>query len=476
MREKIIISEKPDIIWLNKFEIFNRINSNHFRSYMIKNDENIKSSNLNMMKIKDIVDKNRRGKGFGAICRGDIVNYKVRNLTNYGIDHDADTIGNELYKKNKLAHILRGDVLLASTGVGSLGKVDLFCGDFDATADGHITILTAKNGFDGGYLKSYLQCEFGQILIEQNTLGSTGQTELYPKDIGEMIIPIPSPEIQKYIGDKVRRAEELREEAKRLKEEAEDIVDKAIDIDNLTEKVRKYTVKNKWVNSSKIEGRVDGQYYTSPIIEINKDMAKVNADICTLKEVAKVGKGFSFSDEDNLEGVPYVRISDLDDLLIDYSKIVKTDYKTYQQKVNAQLKEYDLVMAITGATIGKVSMFYGKEVEKSTLSADTAYVRFKNPIDSVACLLYLKTIIGQIAITQGITGATNKHLAMEDIRNIGLPKFEENIKEMVKNKIINSIDNIYTSKQLIQEAKQDVEDLIEGNFDMSKLNNATQEQ
>jgi hypothetical protein len=31
------------------------------------------------------------------------------------------------------------------------------------------------------------------------------------------------------------------------------------------------------------------------------------------------------------------------------------------------------------------------------------------------------------------------------------------------------IDNIYTSKKLIQEAKQDVEDLIEGNFDMSKV-------
>jgi type I restriction enzyme S subunit len=52
-----------------------------------------------------------------------------------------------------------------------------------------------------------------------------------------------------------------------------------------------------------------------------------------------------------------------------------------------------------------------------------------------------------------------------------LPQFEDSIKKEVKNKIVQSMDNIYTSKQLIQEAKQDVEDLIEGKFDTSKLNN-----
>jgi type I restriction enzyme S subunit len=128
-------------------------------------------------------------------------------------------------------------------------------------------------------------------------------------------------------------------------------------------------------------------------------------------------------------------------------------------------------MAITGATIGKVSVFYNKEIEKATLSADTAYVRFNNIEDSIAYLLYFKTVIGQLAITQGITGATNKHLAIEDIKNIVLPQFEDSIKKEVKNKIVQSMDNIYTSKQLIQEAKQDVEDLIEGKFDTSKLNN-----
>ena len=55
--------------------------------------------------------------------------------------------------------------------------------------------------------------------------------------------------IQKYIGDKVRRAENLREEAKKLKEEAEEIVSKLIKLDILIEKAKEYTVKNKWIDS-----------------------------------------------------------------------------------------------------------------------------------------------------------------------------------------------------------------------------------
>ena len=41
--------------------------------------------------------------------------------------------------------------------------------------------------------------------------------------------------------------------------------------------------------------------------------------------------------------------------------------------------------------------------------------------------------------------------------------------DTITNKIRKHFRLLYYSKQLIQEAKQDVEDLIEGNFDMSKV-------
>ena len=50
-----------------------------------------------------------------------------------------------------------------------------------------------------------------------------------------------------------------------------------------------------------------------------------------------------------------------------------------------------------------------------------------------------------------------------------VPRINDNKEEIIANKIKLYIELLYQSKQLIQEAKQDVEDLIEGNFDMSKV-------
>src|SRR5690606_41944387 len=55
-------------------------------------------------------------------------------------------------------------------------------------------------------------------------------------------IPNPPKKIQNYIGNKVRKAEELREEAKRLKEEAESLLSLVLKLDEF-----KYEVTKSWV-------------------------------------------------------------------------------------------------------------------------------------------------------------------------------------------------------------------------------------
>lgn len=57
------------------------------------------------------------------------------------------------------------------------------------------------------------------LLQKTRAISNTGIYYNDKNSLENFLIPIPSPEIQKYIGDKVRRAEELREEAKKLKEE-----------------------------------------------------------------------------------------------------------------------------------------------------------------------------------------------------------------------------------------------------------------
>lgn len=203
---------------------------------------------------------------------------------------------------------------------------------------------------------------------------------------------------------------------------------------------------------------------------VNKKIKKLGLELQTISDIAKVGKGFSYASDCGINEIPYVRISDLNELEIDFDNVVYTDMHTYTLKKASKLEKYDLILAITGATIGKVSIFINDEIDKATLSADTAYIRFNDFIDAAYVLLYLRSEIGSLAIQQGITGATNKHLAVDHIMNICIPKVSKDIKEKILLNVTEAVKSIYYSKQLIQEAKQDIEDVIEGNFDVSKLN------
>ena len=458
-----IINKKPSIVCLNQ-RLITKLGANYYSVRKIEMVEKIINSTEDNKALGSLVktkEKRMKPKGKDSIYIG------LANINSDTGEIEVNTV-DEANIEGTSVIIEAGDILFSKLRP-NLNKVAI-CPKYIGNALGstEFVVMESKN-IDKYFLYSVLKSNVALKQVIDITTGST-LPRIDSEDVLNILVPIPSPEIQKYIGDKVRRAEELREEAKRLKEEAESLISNSINLERLVEKVRDYKSKNNWVDSASISGRIDGQYYINPITEINKYMKNIDMKLVVLRDIAEVRKGFSYSNESS-NGVPYIRISDLDDLLIDYSKVVRIDNKTYQQKRNSQLKYFDLIMAITGATIGKVSVFYNKEIEKATLSADTAYVRFNNIEDSIAYLLYFKTVIGQLAITQGITGATNKHLAIEDIKNIVLPQFEDSIKKEVKNKIVQSMDNIYTSKQLIQEAKQDVEDLIEGKFDTSKLNN-----
>jgi type I restriction enzyme S subunit len=469
-----ILSTKPSCVWVYTNFIGTRIDSSYYRSESLE-DLKVVLDYSCCCKISEFFEVSKLA-GFEYtkyftqenLAKGTVIALTSQNILENNIDFsNVIKIPVDIHNVLNRSKVMSKDILLSYTG--QYRRACVVPDNLDLHLGPNICRLRKKKEINEYYVSTFLNSKYGQSILDREKTVSA-QPTVNMSRIRDITIPIPSPEIQKYIGDKVRRAEELREEAKRLKEEAESLISNSINLERLVEKVRDYKSMNNWVDSASISGRIDGQYYINPITEINKYMKNIDMKLVVLRDIAEVRKGFAYSNESS-NGVPYIRISDLDDLLIDYSKVVRIDNKTYQQKRNSQLKYFDLIMAITGATIGKVSVFYNKEIEKATLSADTAYVRFNNIEDSIAYLLYFKTVIGQLAITQGITGATNKHLAIEDIKNIVLPQFEDSIKKEVKNKIVQSMDNIYTSKLLIQQAKQDVEDLIEGNFDMSKLDN-----
>lgn len=99
-----------------------------------------------------------------------------------------------------MKRIRLGDVLVNSTGAGTLGRTagvkDL---PGEMTADSHITIVRANEGTHSGWLAYALRMSEGQI--EAMAKGSTGQTELSRHLLAELTLSCPPLDRQRGIAE-----------------------------------------------------------------------------------------------------------------------------------------------------------------------------------------------------------------------------------------------------------------------------------
>jgi type I restriction enzyme S subunit len=115
-------------------------------------------------------------------------------------NEDIKFHGNEkTYAQEK--ELRKDDILVNSTGVGTLGRVARFSNEIGKMlADSHVTIVRADvEKIDPLYLFYVLR--FNEPTIVELGAGSTGQTELSRLALGSLQIPIPNRSVQRFVAD-----------------------------------------------------------------------------------------------------------------------------------------------------------------------------------------------------------------------------------------------------------------------------------
>ena len=85
------------------------------------------------------------------------------------------------------------------------------------------------------------------------------------------------------------------------------------------------------------------------------------------------------------------------------------------------LKNGDIIIAITGATIGKVAVF--NDEREIGICGDIAKIRLKDKRHISLVVSFLHSTLGQNQISKYINGSTNFHLSKKDIDRIVIPEF-----------------------------------------------------
>ena len=119
----------------------------------------------------------------------------------------ARSVSREFYEKKKAkAGVEKNDVLVNSTGDGTIGRVAVFNYEFPAVVDGHITILRYKNPKYAWYVAAYLLSDSGQKQLYRYINGSSGQVEIYPQDIARVWVEPNSKKVMTEIAKTFRDA------------------------------------------------------------------------------------------------------------------------------------------------------------------------------------------------------------------------------------------------------------------------------
>ena len=89
--------------------------------------------------------------------------------------------------------VRNGDILMASTGGGVLGKVYYFEGQEDNNvADSHVTIIRTNNKEVNGKFYCYLFSTQYDMINAVMAKGSTNQTELQRQELTSLFVPVPT--------------------------------------------------------------------------------------------------------------------------------------------------------------------------------------------------------------------------------------------------------------------------------------------
>jgi hypothetical protein len=365
-------------------------------------------------------------------------------------------VTDDFFKNSNRGKVQKDDVLITSTGVGTLGRTSIWYKDDQAYCDGHITIL--RNGkIDPYFITAYLNSKYGLTQFDQNYRGSSGQIEIYPYDISKFIIPECIFPFQKEIGDYLREAFQLKSQSELLFKQATNILEQELGLNNISfEKKRNFTASFSEIASTR---RMNAEYL-SPLIKdiLNLPFFK---DARPLASMFKIVRGISpCSYIENAVPViktKNIRLPEIDrDRISDCVKSSK-DFTTVQ--------ENDLLLASMGVgSLGRMSYIHLLEKE-FIVDGTIRILRKKNNTPDnyeIPTLLFLSSKAGQELIYRGIVGSTGIiSLPDEFLSKIPVPKFSKelalNVSEMVKKSMITRKQ----SKDLLAQAKNRVEQLIE---------------
>ncbi|EMG37152.1 restriction endonuclease S subunit [Desulfocurvibacter africanus PCS] len=337
-----------------------------------------------------------------------------------------------------------------------VGRTGLVKDQTDCTFASYLIRLVPDNSVVlPEYLAVYLNTKFGIGQIKRRAMRSINQANVSGSEVKKILIPLFDTAAQENIAELVNAAYRLSKESEVAYTQAQHLLESELGLDKLRfDKSTGYMARFSVVGlTDNFEaGRIDAQCF-SPEAVYYEDWLLKHATCDRLSTLlASTAKGRQQAEAET-GIINYCSIKHISD-----REIVSASKTTPSLGTPNAIKG-DLLLAITGATIGKVGIV--NRYENLTFSGDMLRLRVNNEISPHYLLLALDHRLGQVQFNRWITGSTNGHLAPRDVGRILVPRLTAAVEQQISTLVAESLKKRQESEQLLAQAKSRVEQLIE---------------
>lgn len=380
----------------------------------------------------------------------------VQNIKDGYIDFDdVKFINGEVNKILEKSQVREGQVIL--TMAGTIGNAAVAHEIPEEVNSNQATAkITLKDGFSPYYLCAFLNCYYGKKQTEREIVSSV-QPNIFLFQIKNFKVPLISNNYQKEIEKIYKKGLNKLENSKSLYLQAEDFLLGKLGL-------KDFEVGNDLsyiISLSKTESahRLDAEYFQP---KYDKLVGKIKSkNVKSVGEIVSMKKGIepgaeSYQDE----GRAFIRVSSLSKYGVEDKDQKYLSEELYQKLKNNHEPKIGEILLTKDATPG-IAYVMKEEVE-GIISSGILRLKAKDKeIEKEYLALCLNSIVGRMQAERDGGGSIITHWRPAQIKDVLIPILPISDQKKISKLVEESHEARKNAKQLLGQAKQKVEELIQ---------------
>lgn len=433
-----------------------RIDTEYYKSSFIELDNKLNAFVLTPLgRISNVTDGEH-----GSVK---IVNDGVKYLTAENVKNGFVEIDSIRYvdflvdHRNARARVETGDTLISIKG--TLGQI-AYCEEWlkPANMNRDVAIIKPFNSnYNKAFISTFLLSKYGLYQLAREGSGGVQQMITLGR-LREIKIPLINKTIQKIIADHFLKALELKQLSQSLYTQAQELLERELELDKLVfDKPLSYEARLSEVVGN---NRADADYYQTRYKQLRSNISGNRTGIQRLIDFAIVLKPNIDPSKSPSSEFKYVELADINPTLGIINNANTFLGKELPSRARRVVTKGDVIASSVVGSVDKAALV--DETNDGCL-ASTGFFHFrpKKNIKSEFLLLLVRSRCVTMQLQQESTGGILSAVPDQRLRNVIIPNIDLSIQNKIAALVCQSHKNFNQSKQLLEQAKRRVEELIE---------------